>query len=90
MRIPGGPDEQLSWYVQHKLERGTHSMQEMLLGRCSYISKMTFSKGDDQQKQQFLQSHLFWTPHSGFKHWVSPREDVFHNWTGSHPQYLAG
>lgn len=34
--IPGGPDEQLSWHVQHKLERGRHSMQEMLLRSCSY------------------------------------------------------
>lgn len=85
MGIPGGPDQQLSWQVQHKLERGRHSMQEMLLGSC--ISEIIFSKGDEQQ--QFLQSHLFWTPYSGFKHWVSPREDKFHNWTGSYLQYLA-
>lgn len=84
----GGLDQQLSWQVQHKLERGGHSMQEMLLGSCSCISEMTFSKGDEQL--QFLQSHLFWTPCSGFKHWISPWEDKFYNWTGSYPQYLAG
>lgn len=59
-------------------------------GICSYVSEIIFSKGDEQQQQQqFLQSHIFWTPHSGFEHWVSPWKDVFHNWTGSPSQYLA-